>query len=377
MNPNWRSSTDPDSVLRELLQEPVPSMSSVPAQDLRERVTGQIAEHQVRLLLRRARVLRRRRALVFAVAACVPLALAAIPLWRARDRAASKVEVAELTGISGASEIARDGVQQALLPAAHVTLQADEEIRTGPNGRARASLATGAVLDIGPGARLHFQPARDGHHGHLRDRIELAAGKIDVQVPKLVDGDEVSVHTEGVSVVVHGTRFSVEHWAGEVGTSGRTSAWTRVEVSEGKVAVYAGGQERLLTAGAQWTLPSSTLGSTAAELTGPSQEAPEPTPAVGSASTLAVENALLGSAMQQRRLGHLDRALYMLDDLIARYPQSPLVETARLERLRVFEETGAIGRLRPEAERYLRDYPDGQAHQEVSRMLDAAKVRRP
>jgi hypothetical protein len=369
MNPTRRSSTDPDALLREMLEEPVVPMAPAPAADLRERVTREITERQARFL-QWSRVLRRS-ALAVAAAACVSLALGALSWWRGKERAVSQIAVAELTGVSGAAEVARDGVERTLLPSARVTLQADEEIRTGPNARARASLATGAVLDIGPDARLHFQPAREGRHGPLRDRIELSAGKIEVQVPKLLGGDEVSVHTEGVTIVVHGTKFSVEHWVGDA-TGG-----TRVEVSEGKVAVYAGGQERLLTAGAQWTLPNSVLGSAAAAPTGPTQEATGQVLTGGSASTLAAENALLGSAMQQRRLGHFDRALNMLGDFIARYPQSPLVETARVERLRVFQETGAAGRLRPEAERYLKDYPDGQARQEVSGMLDAVKVHRP
>lgn len=368
MNPNRRSS-DPEALLHELLQEPVAPMGAPLAEALRERVTHRIVEQQAHFLRRSSAW--RRGALVLAAAACVPLAFASISWWRGRDRVASQGGVAELTNVAGAAEVARDGVERTLLPSARVTLQADEEIRTGPNSHARASLATGAVLDIGPGARLHFQPAREGGHGPLRDRIELSAGKIDVQVPKLVDGDEVSVHTDGATIVVHGTKFSVERWAGA------RDGGTRVEVTEGKVAVYAGGQERLLTAGAQWTMPNAALDSSAAASTGSAQEAAPPLPEVGSASTLAAENALLGSAMQQRRLGHSDRALSMLGDLIARYPQSPLVETARVERLRVFQETGATGRLRPEAERYLKDYPDGLARREVSGMLDAAKVHRP
>ena len=49
-----------------------------------------------------------------------------------------------------------------------------EELRTGPDASARASLPTGTVVDVGPGARLRFAAAGGG--AAVRDRLELAAG---------------------------------------------------------------------------------------------------------------------------------------------------------------------------------------------------------
>ena len=366
MNPTRQSPTDPDAVLRSLLEEPVPPMEAIEARELRERVTRRIVDQQ-RAFERRSAWKQPRAALWIAAASILLLASAGISSrWMRRLTPAG----VELTTVAGAADIERNGVEQTLLPSERVTLQADEEIRTGANAHARATMVTGAVIDIGPAARLRFRPAGEGRRGHLHDRVQLAVGKIDVSVPKLSDGDEVSVDAGGVTVVVHGTKFSVEHWAAEDGKAGGT----RVAVSEGKVVVYNGGQERLLTAGTQWTLPIPAPITSEETARMPSQVSAPP---LASESTLATENALLGSAMQQRRLGHYDRALALLYSLIAKYPQSPLVETARLELVRIFEETGANGRLHVEAERYLKDYPNGAARQEVRRMLDTAKTPRP
>jgi hypothetical protein len=81
--------------------------------------------------------------------------------------------------------------------------------------------------------------------------------------------------------------------------------------------------------------------------------------------------------MRLHRGGQTDRALGLLDAFVGRYPGSPLMETARVERLRILEETGATDRLGREAERYLSEYPRGFARQEASRMLAAARAPSP
>jgi type III secretory pathway lipoprotein EscJ len=66
-----------------------------------------------------------------------------------------------------------------------------------------------------------------------------------------------------------------------------------------------------------------------------SASAPEPPPSA--TSTLAAENALLADALRLRREHHPERALARLDELLARYPSSPLVPTVRAERQRLVE----------------------------------------
>ena len=169
----------------------------------------------------------------------------------------------------------------------------------------------------------------------MRDCLELVAGRIQVRVPKLRQGDEVRVQTADATVVVHGTRFSVERIAAQ----GVRSAGTRVTVTEGVVTVDTDRGEHTLTAGMELVTPEEPLTETT-EPPAPAPtvaDAPPPPQGASPRSTLAAENALLSEAMKARRDRQDDRALSLLDAFVARYPGSPLMETARVERLRILE----------------------------------------
>ena len=123
----------------------------------------------------------------------------------------------------------------------------------------------------------------------------------------------------------------------------------------------------------------------ASPLAAPPTNAPAAAPEEGlaarsgsaTASTLAAENALLADAMRLRRDRRSSRATEELDELLARYPGSPLGETARVERLRALQDSGAYARLAREAQAYLDEYPRGFARAEASQMVDAARARAP
>jgi hypothetical protein len=218
------------------------------------------------------------------------------------------------------------------------------------------------------------------------------AGRIDVQVPKLAEGSEVRVHTEDATVVVHGTKFSVERTdAGE----------TRVGVTEGKVAVYTDRGERTLLAGNDWVITSSPSTAPDSSVDAPARadsvpdgnaagrprtrtrsasRATSDSVADGSGgeeSSLKAENVLLAEALRFERGRQNDRALSRLDDLLTLYPDSPLAETARVERVRVLQAMGATARLQREGTRYLADYPHGFARQEVARLIGTTKASTP
>ena len=247
--------------------------------------------------------------------------------------------------------------------------------------RARARLPTGAIVEVGPSARLRFEAA--GHDAATRDRVGLVAGRIEVQVPKLASGDEVRVQTDEATVVVHGTKFAVERLGGaNANTSANTSqrpGETRVTVTEGIVEVDTDQGVRMLTAGMTLRVPEP-LADPVPPLpaSAPPVSESDPAPAASSASsTLAAENALLTEAMRLRRGRQGERALTLLDGLLARYPASPLTESARVERLRALEETGSTDRLGREAARYLADYPRGFGRAEAERMLAGASAHSP
>jgi ferric-dicitrate binding protein FerR (iron transport regulator) len=306
MNRTPPETTGPDDLLRALVREPVAPMPAREADELRARILQQVtAPPSTRAVPWAARV--RRAAVAMAIAAGVPLLVWALT-GAPRIPGLAPAVAARIVAVSGPAEVAHGGTATALASTSDLALSGDEEIRTGPGASVRASLATGAVVDVGPAARLRLAPPPGSVPGTRHDRVDLLAGRIDVRVPKLTGGDEVRVQAGGVTVVVHGTRFSVERSAGPDGSASRTS----VTVTEGKVAVYAGGEERLLTAGAEWNL------------TDPAGDA-------GAGSTLALENALLTEAMQQRLAGHPDRSADVLRELLQRYPSSTLTDTARVE----------------------------------------------
>jgi outer membrane protein assembly factor BamD (BamD/ComL family) len=86
-------------------------------------------------------------------------------------------------------------------------------------------------------------------------------------------------------------------------------------------------------------------------------------------SSLAAENRLLKAAMTARREGSARRAIRMIDELVSRYPASPLKEEARVERMRALLSAGETTAARSDARRYLSEYPTGFARQEAARIL--------
>jgi len=137
--------------------------------------------------------------------------------------------------------------------------------------------------------------------------------------------------------------------------------------------VVEGGREHLLLTGDKLTVPLDAPAAVPATSSPSYEPAPAPPrPLPEATSTLAKENALLAAAMAQRGRHHEGRALALVDELLRAYPTSPLVETARVERLRILEDTGDMVQLRKDAARYIADYPRGFARAEVTRMLASA-----
>jgi hypothetical protein len=368
---------DPDGLLRAFANQTVLFTPPPHAMELRGRVVHAMERERARVLEARARRTRLGHLLVLgAAAAALPLAI----LWGVSARRAPTVAsaVVGVVPLAGSAAVLRGGVERPLATAGQAWLGAEEELRTGPDSSARASLPTGTVVDVGPSARLRFDPAGGLGRGPMRDHVELVAGKVDVRVPKLADGDEVDVHTAGASVVVHGTEFSVERTTpqnpGDPGV-------TRVAVTQGTVTVFTGDEERVLTARGVLVLVTPTeanhSASASSSVTPPkpavlpadSSSSATKQPGTGTSTTLAAENAALAEAMQWRRDHDSQRALSRLGEFLERYPRSPLAETARVERLRVLEDMGATVQLRREAQRYLADYPKGFARQEATRIL--------
>jgi ferric-dicitrate binding protein FerR (iron transport regulator) len=328
------SNPDLDQALREWTEQPVPPIPAADARELRGRVVARMDAGLAERRAARTASSIRRRWFASAIAACGVLATG-LGLWRAHAVAAASRVVVE--GVADATEIGADGMTHALIGSA--PFGPDDELRTAMEGSAVASLPTGARVVVGPSSRLRF----DGRHadGHIRDRIDLVVGRIGVTVPKLAAGDEVRVHTDGATVIVHGTKFSVERTAAAPGQPVRT----RVAVTEGRVAVQTDAGEAILMPGQSWSepLPADEDAASGGRASGGANAPP------GTPSTLAAENALLAEALRLARNHHPDDALSRLDALLTLYPDSPLVETARAERTRILEaaKPGADRRSHP------------------------------
>jgi FecR protein len=366
--------TDSDEILRAFVEQPVSPMPAHEADALRNRVTRALEGGHARGRVIRPATDRWRPWLLFAAAASLPVAIwgASTRLHMGGERPPSEAFVTAV----GAAAIVRGDAERSIAGVASAALREGDELRTSAAGGARATLPTGATVDVGPSARLRFRAS--GAATSTRDHLELVEGRVQLQVPKLAAGDDLRVQTVGAVVIVHGTKFAVEH----VMAVGASCAETRVSVTEGVVGVEWSGGERKLTMGMSLVVPdvppALTAAPTPSSALDPAVESPPvETSASTPSSTLAAENALLAEAMTSRRDHQDERALARLDRLLTRYPASPLAETARVERLRVLEETGALGRLGHEAERYLADYPRGFGRAEASRLLAEARTSAP
>ncbi len=222
------SSHGADEALRAWAEQPVPPMGAADARDLRARVVTRMGVLRAQQRAARAAAWRRYRWLGSVAAACVAL-VTSLGVWRAHAIARHVVDGVVVDGVVDATEVGADGAVHALVGSS--PFGPDDELRTAASGSAVASLPTGARVVVGPSSRLRFDGRRAD--GHVRDRIDLVSGRIGVSVPKLALGDEVRVHTESATVIVHGTKFSVERVAVGPGQPLRT----RVTVTEGRVAV--------------------------------------------------------------------------------------------------------------------------------------------
>lgn len=274
--------------------------------------------------------------------------------------AAAAVIALTVTGLFGARSIDRKPV-------------AGDNVSTPGGAGARLVFASGVEVEVAAGSRAHVARASDSE-----EVLELDLGAVSVHAPPL-GARSFAVHTPDARVVVHGTRFSVKV---ENAASGTT---TSVEVTEGTVAVLRDGARTLLTPGMSWSSKAATETSAASPSQGPSAPLPDETgksadklarksPASPAAqpklaatdpSALAEQNKLFAAAVAARQRGDDRAALGQLNQLLGRYPTSPLAPEARVERFRALKRLGRDAEAASEARRYLVEQRDGAAGDEA------------
>jgi hypothetical protein len=370
--------TVPSSNLPELLRS-LGDAEAPPEDATAEAARRRRVVHKIEGALRavasdRARAERRRKIGVgAAAAAAVVLILGAATRLRHRDPVAGAApSVAHLREVAGAITVADGrGVPRSL--DAERALRAGDTVTTAADAHAHVVLESGISVEAASATAISLGEPFDPAIGQVNEEIRLGQGQVFVQVPKRPAGASFRVRTLDVEVVVHGTSFVVQVCDGCGGASGSTA----VKVSEGVVAVRQGGKETLVTAGEQWPTRSPEEGK-ASPLRAPGERgAPSESAAAAIAppaksasakaaeSTLAQQNRIYQGALEARRRGDHGRAIGLLDDLLSRYPKSPLAQEARVERLRCLERLGRHGAAAAEARRYLADYPDGFARDEA------------
>ena len=389
-----------EKLLRGMGDAPVPEEDAGASAARRRRVVHHLEGSLRGVANARAKSDRTRRiAIGFAAAAVVLLGFGAMQWARARGTAiAVTTPGARVREISGDVTIVKEGGEKRAATGGDA-LAANDGVTTAKDARARITLESSVSIEAGSATALLVDPVTGGD-----EAIDLQRGRVLVQVPKLGPDASFRVKTRDAEVIVHGTTFIVE----VCDRCGGAFGDTKVEVREGVVAVRHGGEETRVAANEQWPAPTApptaidtanantngvgnggaanagtNAGTNGVANGGSASNDVDPsgarvTPNTGGSarvnggartaeSTLAEQNRLYQSALEARRRGDDARAVSILNDLLARFPQSPLTQEARIERLRCLDRLGDHGGAAAEARKYLVDYPEGFGRDEAKK----------
>jgi hypothetical protein len=367
--------SEPNELLRMLAQENIPASPEDASPARRERLVRGMKDAVERAAESNERSRRLRRGVLIAAAAASFALLGGLLL---RERLHAPTTIAGLDRVTGTVVLTQDGKGR--------VLSGEGELRDGDGlqtlAGAHAHLKTHkSSVEVGESTELKVS-----RPSAAEERISLRRGRVDVAVDKAVESKRsVVVETPDAEVVVRGTVFDVrvEPLAGINST--------QVHVTRGSVWVLASGvQVALLSAGQSWSSNGGVIPSVAPP-TSVATPAPapiaavEPPPAVAEpaavaapagkssrgvkdsrkASTLSEANRLFAAGVEARNRGDAARAAELFGELLSTYPQSPLRETAQVERFRALSKAGQTARASTEARRYLAEHPDGAARVEA------------
>lgn len=359
-------------ILRDWSRLPIPV--DEPESDRRARIVSHVARTIRETATERARERRTRYAYAIAAAAAVLLLVAgglfgALGFGGGGDTLAAAGNV---TTSSSGVVILRSGKPIVATDASQAVALGDS-VSTVADARARLVMMSGVEIDISGGSRALVSDT-----SATREVVQLEVGEVSVHAPPLGQRS-FAIATPDARVVVHGTRFAVKVTKDARGTV------TEVSVTEGKVAVHHDGVETFLTPGQSFSTRPVLSEAAPAPKADSTADAPEPaadsptkpartaprTAAVtakadpSEASALAEQNRLYSAAVAARQRGDDRTALGHLNQLITRYPKSPLVPEARVERFRALKRLGQDAEAAREARRYLVEQGDGAARDEA------------
>jgi len=309
-------------------------------------------KNEVRALAE-ARVLRTRRRVAYVACSLAAAASVLFGVYHFGQRRSLPPTLAITFVGSVGQTMARSGASPRALHAGENLLGDPGEIETAAVGSAELVTSAGLGLNLGAATRVSLS----GLVGTPAvNQVDLRQGLLTCSVPHLHEGQRFAVQTPDARVVVHGTVFSVRVDSNQT---------TCVEVTDGVVIVQHAGRDTALNAGDHWgcsASPRPSLTSSASQAASPSASlaaspsAPERAhesavserhPVLhGSAraaerGTLAEESRLLQEALAAERVGQPERAQIMLNQLLARFPSSPLASEARRASARIASASGA------------------------------------
>ncbi len=310
-----------------------------------------------------------------AIAATVALAFGLVH-WRTANAVASTK--ASTTGPShgdavtmvahpsggGASVVASSGASPTTLgDGSH--LERGSRVVAGSSGRALLAFSTGTQLTVEESGDITV--VDNGTGLGTEQRFRLGSGRVHADVAKLHEGERFFIETSDTEVEVRGTSFDVAI-VDPMSACG-DGVRTRVSVREGVVVVRHADREDSVAAGEEWprNCVTARLTTPVHTSTAPIVNAPQTTK-----TSLDAENDLFQQATDAKRAGDYAKAATIFDRFLVTYPQSPLVESVTVERMRALRKAGDP-RAAVAARKYLEAYPSGDARPEAEAFLALQK----
>ncbi|HET9934587.1 MAG TPA: FecR family protein [Polyangiaceae bacterium] len=374
------------------------SLLSRNAEDRLPRIVDR--EHGIAIVARaiteRARKKRRARLLVYGAAFASAAGVALVAGFLGARHATSAADATLNCSALGTCAPAAPALQVGLVDGRSFVPGQSLRARAGESTRVEFAHATEVALD--PQTELEYR------QGDTTRRFGLLRGAVHLRVGKLAPGQRFVVETPDTEVEVRGTEF---HVALAQPGAGCVSPRTSVSVDEGVVEVRFHGETYRVTPGGHWperceieappaapappiTQPSelrleapsaparvpvhekrvaaATKAASPAAVEAGSQP-PESDAQSDATSALTEQNNLYAKAVAARRAGRSLEALATYEQLLERFPNGALCESARAERLRLLIRVNPA-KAKVEAARYLARYPRGLASADARALLD-------
>jgi FecR protein len=277
-------------------------------------------------------------------------------------------------------------------------LEAGQTLDASATAELRIGSVRGTSMTMEPAAELAIDSL-----GKLQ-KFTLAQGAVRTRVAKLRAEERFIIGTSDAEIEVHGTAFRVSLVSPDASCG--NGVRTRVAVSEGVVSVRSGGIESFLAVGEEWprgcTVTPSAVAPTAAPIAALATREPaghEPAhrrhgvrrahhhrpraqtgasareigvAAAAPTSSLSAQNDLFAAGARAKKDGRSDESVRLFSDLVDRYPDSPLIESAMVQRIRAMRDTNPAGLSDAVAE-YLERFPSGFARAEVRRLASSVR----